>query len=249
VRKTRTRKEPSFARADDFEEAPAALGGRKDLFAAAALLFGACMIAGNALFLQKGPHPYPMFKAQRAASAPSSTSAIAPAADPAAPVVLPRPRPAELAPEQRSQTDIIIDIQKELTRRGFFEGVADGVYGAKTDAAIRDFEQAAGLKPGGGPTEAFLRVLSRSQVKAAPPQPPRQNDPIADMIAPSKRITAVQRALADFGYGQLKITGVLDKETQDTIEQFERSRKLPVTRQVNARLVRELSAMTGRPLE
>jgi hypothetical protein len=69
------------------------------------------------------------------------------------------------------------------------------------------------------------------------------------MIAPSKRITAVQRALADYGYGQLKITGVLDKDTQDTIEQFERSRKLPVTRQVTPRLVRELSAMTGRPLE
>ncbi|HVY00867.1 MAG TPA: peptidoglycan-binding protein [Pseudorhodoplanes sp.] len=254
MRKTRTRKEPSFARAEEFDDAPdVAASGRKDLFAAAALVLGACVIAANALFLQKGPHPYPMFKPPRAAAAPASTSAIAavPAGDPSAPVALPRPRPADIAPEQagRSQTDIVIDIQKELAKRGFFDGVADGVYGAKTDTAIRDFEEAAGLKPGNGPTEGFLRVLSRSQVKAPPPETPRPGDQIAEMIAPSKRVIAVQRALADYGYGQLRPTGVLDKETQDTIEQFERSRKLPVTRQVTPRLVRELSAMTGRPLE
>lgn len=254
MRKTRTRKEPSFARAEDFDDTPeAAASGRKDLFAAVAMLIGACAIASNALFLQKGPHPYPMFRPQRAASAPAPVATPVPANDPAAPVALPRPRPAELAPDPqqtaRSQTDIVIDIQKELAKRGFFEGVADGVYGAKTDSAIRDFEQAAGLKPGGGPNEAFLRVVAQSRVKAPPPEATRQGDPIAEMIAPSKRITAVQRALADYGYGQLKITGVLDKDTQDTIEQFERSRKLPVTRQVTPRLVRELSAMTGRPLE
>jgi len=238
---------------DDAPDAP--VSGRKDLFAAAAMLIAACAIASNALFLQKGPHPHPIFRPQRVAAVPAPAPVVmpVPASDPAAPVALPRPRPAELAPEPqpttRSQTDIVIDIQKELAKRGFFEGVADGVYGAKTDTAIRDFEQAAGLKPGGGPTEAFLRVVAQSRVKAPPPEAPRQGDPIAEMIAPSKRVTAVQRALADFGYGQLKITGVLDKDTQDTIEQFERSRKLPVTRQVNARLIRELSAMTGRPLE
>jgi hypothetical protein len=33
------------------------------------------------------------------------------------------------------------------------------------------------------------------------------------------------------------------------IEKFERDRKLPVTGQISDRFVRELSSMTGRPLE
>ena len=60
---------------------------------------------------------------------------------------------------------------------------------------------------------------------------------------------AVQRALADFGYGQIKPTGVYDPDTQAAIEKFERDRRLPVTGQISDQLVRELAAMTGRPLE
>jgi hypothetical protein len=60
---------------------------------------------------------------------------------------------------------------------------------------------------------------------------------------------AVQRALSDFGYGQIKATGTLDAPTQEAIGRFERSKKMPVTGQVSPRLLRELSSLTGRPLE
>jgi peptidoglycan hydrolase-like protein with peptidoglycan-binding domain len=247
-------------------DVPAAPFGRKDLIAAMVLLAVGCGIAGNALFLQKGAHPSPFFHARpqsRLVPPPPANPLVptvvtpAPATDPA--VTLPRPRPAELAPAQptpplapvlRSQTDIVIDIQRELSKRGFYDGVADGVYGPKTDAAIRDFEQAAGLKPVGQPNEPFLAVLSKSQVKFAPKADvPRPPDPIAEIIAPTKKITAVQRALSDYGYGQIRVTGALDRETKDAIEQFERARKLPVTGQLSPRLMRELSSLTGRPLE
>jgi peptidoglycan hydrolase-like protein with peptidoglycan-binding domain len=62
-------------------------------------------------------------------------------------------------------------------------------------------------------------------------------------------VTAVQRALADFGYGQIKLTGVFDPDTRAAIEKFERDHRLPVTGQISDRFVRELAAMTGRPLE
>ena len=144
------------------------------------------------------------------------------------------------------------DIQRELSRRGFYDGSIDGVHGPKTDAAMRDFEQAAGLKPGSEPNEVFLRALTRSQAKAsvsAAAQPVR-NDPIADLIAPSsKRVLLVQRALAEYGYGQIKPNGTFGPETKDAIEQFERARKMPITGQISPRLVRELSALTGRPME
>ena len=76
------------------------------------------------------------------------------------------------------------------------------------------------------------------------------NPPCIDERSPQvRRVIALQRALADYGYGQIKPTGVLDAETQSAIERFERERKLPVTGQPSDRVTRELTAMTGRPLE
>ena len=77
----------------------------------------------------------------------------------------------------------------------------------------------------------------------------RRNDPIADLIGPSPHIAAVQRALSEYGYGQLKLSGVLDDATSTAIEKFEREHKLPVTGRVSDRLVSDLGAMVGRPLE
>jgi peptidoglycan hydrolase-like protein with peptidoglycan-binding domain len=84
---------------------------------------------------------------------------------------------------------------------------------------------------------------------AAVPRPPAPILTAASSATPSKRIVSVQRALADFGYGQVAPTGVLGAETKSAIERFERERKLPVTGQISDRLVRELAAVTGRPLE
>ena len=202
----------------------------------------------NALFLQRGPHPAPIF-------------ATRPPVAQATPVALPRPRavaptvaPAVPPPTvARSQAQIIGDIQRELARKGFYDGAVDGIWGGKTDAAARDFVQAAGLNINTGANEALLHAIVTSNAKvpsgrAAAPAPVR-NDPIAELIAPTKQVLAIQRALADFGYGQINLTGVYDPETKEAIEKFERDRRLPVTGQISDQLVRELAAVTGRPLE
>lgn len=198
----------------------------------------------NALFLQKGPHPAPIF-------------ATRPLLKQETPVPAPRPQAAQPAvtPDSAapSRTALIANIQRELGRRGFYDGAADGVWGAKTDAAARDFVQAANLKINPEASDGLLRAIVSSNAKAqsgqsASPEPAR-NDPIAELIAPSKRVLAIQRALADFGYGQIKLTGVYDPDTRVAIEKFERDRRVPVTGQISDRFVRELAAMTGRPLE
>jgi hypothetical protein len=78
---------------------------------------------------------------------------------------------------------------------------------------------------------------------------PRRNDPIADLIGPSPRIMAVQRVLSNYGYGQIKPSGMLDEATSGAIEKFEREHKLPVSGRVSDRLIGELAAMTGHPVE
>jgi hypothetical protein len=81
----------------------------------------------------------------------------------------------------------------------------------------------------------------------------RRNDPIADLIAapgdPPPRVMAVQRVLSEFGYGQLRPSGVVDQPTSAAIEKFEDDHQLPVTGRLSNRVLRELAVMTGRPIE
>ena len=81
--------------------------------------------------------------------------------------------------------------------------------------------------------------------------PPAKSEaaPARSEAVPAKRVVAMQRALAQFGYGQIKPTGVVDGETRAAIEKFERDHRLPVTGQPSERLTREIAAMTGRSLD
>jgi len=196
----------------------------------------------NALFLQKGPHPAPIFAArpllQQDATLPSRLSSTSSHIG------------SDLAAQARVQ--LIANIQRELSRKSFYDGPADGIWGSKTDTAVRDFPQASGSKVNPEANENLLRAISNYVAKPVAPgttSSPPATDPIAKLIAPSKRIVSIQRALADFGYGQIKATGVYDPETRNAIEKFERDHRLPVTGQISDRFVRELGAMTGRPLE
>ena len=83
------------------------------------------------------------------------------------------------------------------------------------------------------------------------PQPvaARRNDAITELIGPSPRIAAVQRALAEYGYGQVKASGILDDATSTAIVNFERDHNLPNSGRVSDRLVKELTAMVGHPID
>jgi peptidoglycan hydrolase-like protein with peptidoglycan-binding domain len=67
--------------------------------------------------------------------------------------------------------------------------------------------------------------------------------------ASSARVAAVQRALTDYGYGQIKVTGTVGADTQAAIQKFERERNLPLTGQMSERLVKELGLATGRSFD
>jgi peptidoglycan hydrolase-like protein with peptidoglycan-binding domain len=196
----------------------------------------------NALYLQKGPHPAPIFAARPLLQKEATLPPRLPGTQ--------SQLGSDLAAQARVQ--MIANIQRELNRKGFYDGPSDGIWGSKTDAAVRDFLQASGSKVNPEANENLLRAISNYVAKptaAATAQTPPATDPIAKLIAPSKRIVSIQRALADFGYGQIKATGVYDPETRSAIEKFERDHHLPVTGQISDRFVRELAAMTGRPLE
>ena len=122
---------------------------------------------------------------------------------------------------------------------------------AQRIAAVGDIwsKPAQGAAPKPIESSAPLRTVPMPAPRTTQSVAMRRNDPIAQLIGPSPRIIAVQRALSDYGYGQIKPSGVLDEATGAAIEKFERERKLPVTGRVSNKLVAELSAMVGHPLE
>jgi hypothetical protein len=190
----------------------------KDTVAGLLALAAAAAIIANAVFLQHGPHPAPMF----------GSVVHLPPASPATVSLLPRPRPAE-ADEASSEPRLLEPHANEVRAPG--PRVADQ---RSIDPLGNLVKTTASLPTAAPPASNALR----------PPAP----IPVVQ-ITGSRRVAAVQRALTEYGYGQLKATGTLGTDTQAAIQKFERDRKLPVTGQVSDRLVRELTVMIGHPVD
>jgi hypothetical protein len=122
------------------------------------------------------------------------------------------------------------------------------------DADVSAFE--AKLNEPKAPDPLVNPVKTSSTPAAAPAAIARPPAPIpassrVDAIASSgsRRVAAVQRTLTEYGFGQLKPTGTVGSDTQAAIQKFERARKIPVTGQMSDRLVQELVAMIGHPID
>jgi peptidoglycan hydrolase-like protein with peptidoglycan-binding domain len=112
-------------------------------------------------------------------------------------------------------------------------------------------EATASTSRSADPMTNLVKVTTSAPTPAAPSfaiaRPPA---PIPVLQTPAaRRVAAVQRALSEYGYGQLKVTGAIGGETQAAIQKFEREHRMPVTGQVSERLLRELAAAIGHPVE
>jgi hypothetical protein len=198
----------------------------KDVLAGLLAAAAICAILANALFLQAGRHPSPMFGSVVTLPAPQA-AVVNP---------LPRPRPVELAarpvdaePPEIRPVEVRGADPKHVEIRS-----ADPRGDSKNPDPLANLV----VKSTGAPTAAPANV-------ARPPAP----IPATAQSAGARRVASVQRALTQYGYGQLKPTGAVGSDTQAAISKFERDRKLPVTGQMSDRLVKELTAMIGHPID
>jgi peptidoglycan hydrolase-like protein with peptidoglycan-binding domain len=195
------------------------------------------VIAVNALMLQPGPHPAPLFARQA-----SEPGAPAPSGDPA----------------------LVRDVQAALRDLGFYSGPVDGLGGGGTEAAVRAFEAANGLPSTGAVTASLLaRALTAPPRQAAEPSPkpvataalsvqapPARPDPAGPGgAAPggSPEIRRIQKALADLGYGPLTVDGRAGGQTANAIRRFRLDHGLPLSGDIDARLVERLIKIGGLP--
>jgi hypothetical protein len=212
----------------------------KDVIAGALAFATVGAIIANALFLQAGRHPAPMF----GSSVDIPTAALTPASP------LPRPRPVEAASallEPRS-----IEIRPAESRVSESKPSESKVSESKVSESKPSESKPADPKSADVMTNL---VKSTSATPITSPNVARPPAPIPlvshgdSQITGFRRVAAVQRVLTEYGYGQLKATGTIGSDTQAAIQKFERDHKIPVTGQMSDRLVRELAAMVGHPID
>jgi hypothetical protein len=212
----------------------------KDMVAGVVAFAAVSAIIANALFLQAGRHPAPMFGSVTAMPVPG------PVASP-----LPRPRPVE--------ADVAVSEPKVAEPRVAEPRVAESRVAESRIAESRVAEsRIAEPKPAeprpADPLTNLVKATSAAPVTSSnivrPPAPipaPFRAEAMASSGA--RRVAAVQRVLTEYGYGQLKPTGTVGSDTQAAIQKFERDRKMPVTGQMSDRLVHELAAVIGHPID
>jgi peptidoglycan hydrolase-like protein with peptidoglycan-binding domain len=163
-------------------------------------------VAANALWYQPGAHPHPIFRTRdpgapyaigfRLQAEPQSdvTTFRIERPDDAAATTQTTPRPA-VASQQPSQ--LVMEIQKELIRRGLYNGNADGVIGPRTSAAILFFEETVGMAQSGDATPDVLAALRTDAIgpSTIPAEKPREDvtskaaeeDPVAAAIRSAEK--------------------------------------------------------------
>ena len=186
----------------------------KDVIAGGLAFAAVSAIVTNALFLQAGRHPAPMFGSSVAVPAAALSANPLPRARPAdADATLSESRPIEIKPVDPKPAD------------------------PKPADPISNLVKATAAAP-----------ITPSNVVRPPALIPAPHGDGAS-ITGSRRVAAVQRALTEYGYGQLKATGTIGSDTQAAIHKFEREHKMAPTGQMSDRLVRELAVMVGHPLD
>ncbi|WHO72292.1 peptidoglycan-binding domain-containing protein [Rhizobium sp. BT03] len=164
-------------------------------------------VAANALWYQPGLHPHPIFRT-RDPQSPNVLGARRPAEEQQGDVTtfrIERPEdaatttnatPAPAAPGQQP-SQLVMDIQQQLVRRGLYNGIPDGIIGPRTSAAILFFEETVGMAQTGDPTPEVLAALQTdaSGPSTVPMEKPPEDvsskaaaeDPVAEAIRSAEK--------------------------------------------------------------
>jgi len=206
----------------------------------------ACLIVANAIGLQPGRHPAPLYATRDRSEA------------------LQVPEPDGRSPGLQIQeiSTLVLDIQISLRKAGLYEGPLDGLNGPATERAIRSFERRAGkvetgkaseallalvLMHGATPVEALVPVPRAKPGRTAlPPQP--VGEAAASPVDADLRLLKIQKALSELGYGPLKADGLMGANTTAAIRRFEFDRGLPLTGEPGPKVIERLEMVSGRNL-
>lgn len=228
----------------------------------------ACLVGGfivlNAVAFQTEKHPMPLFHpvakapetfpvppmrpeqaVKAAAFDPKPAAGVKPMAAQAMKAAAPVASSLQTAQPPAEATEALLsELQRELSKRGFYKGEPDGKPGKATTQAIRDFQFAQRVPVDGKPSEALLKdvIATKSTMK----------DELLDLVKrsaqddkASKTVMDVQRALNKAGYGPLSEDGQMGPSTKTALAKFEQDKKLPQTGEPKGPVLRVLASASG----
>jgi len=126
-------------------------------------------------------------------------------------------------------------VQHSLMQGGYAVDAADGVWGSKTAAALREFQRVKGLQPTGRPdpqTLTALGVPSGPGAGAGDRMPQVRSRTPAD-LGPAT-IRAIQQALDKQGLQAGPVDGVWGERTVSAIGNLQRARGMPASGELDA---------------
>ena len=165
-------------------------------------------LAGITRHPQVEPDPAEVttFKIERAADAAAegaATMATQTATAPdAAPASSEQAATTPVAAAGGDNAALVVSVQNELARRGLYDGLADGVIGPRTEAAITVFQKSIGVEANGlvGPELLAALKADRSVTAAVPKSRPPEDlsataaDPVAAAIRNASKVVATAPA-------------------------------------------------------
>ncbi len=155
------------------------------------------------------------------------------------------PEPPDLEPQVLNlvNLDAAAQVQRRLQERGFFNGIADGVWGPKSRIALRDFKSANGLGTG---DEWDLRVqlalfddrYRTASASYVPPDPLTTTDGLFRPFSPIPGTSLhplnpsdalkIQTRLFELGYYRKAGDGVWGMASRNALRDFKTANGLPV---------------------
>lgn len=159
---------------------------------------------------------------------------------PPGPTPVPPPPPATACPPLRigDRGPLVRILQTQLERAGFDVGAIDGIFGPRTDAAVRAFQLQKNLPVTGVVDVATWTALGVSCTVTPPtpvppgptPIPPEQfHCPVLRLGNTGPAVRFLQRLLQERGFFRGIVDGDFGGRTQRAVRQFQRSQGLPVT--------------------
>lgn len=172
----------------------------------------AIAIMTNALALQPGVHPAPLFVGTRPVAPPAISTAQPPAL-----------RSSDGSAVGATDHSLIADIQQGLKDFGYYKGEVDGLDGPQTSQAILTFERAFRLTPTGEPSNNVLLAIRSVRPKTSlNGESPVAADPVtvaslpatgrsaAPMPWPKPGSTVAQPATAEAQPAEVSMDGIGD---------------------------------------
>lgn len=154
--------------------------------------------------------------------------------------VPPSPPPSSICPvlKRGDRGPAVSRLQTLLKNNGFDPGAIDGIFGQKTEFAVRSFQAYKGLPVTGIVDVATWTALGENcgVIPPAPPMPPYYPEcycPVLKLGSTGPTVRLLQRKLKDEGLYNGPINGDFDGRTLRAVKQFQRREGLAVTGVVN----------------